>query len=316
MAILRRNVLVVAFLALVLLAGKGVTEARLSLTSLPSLRGGYAALAPPIPVQKSPPRPALFGVVNIQRTITHIGGKIQSETSRQWNGLASSIGRVFSREEIAGAGNLDDVLKAFKSVLNGSEVDMAQLLKACRAHLLLMKSGGTVLRVIAKDLEGNIDKAETMFKKLRKEDRRYLASLLEVERASGIHEGNSLQSESAAAGLLWIRRSLAFQLDLYASLIPANGRHPKDAAMDAYYKTLSPYHGWMLQKAFPLSFSSMPDRTVFLAKFGGREPDDLDEAYERDVVKKLKALVATWEPIIDVWSNEFERLDLEDPRRV
>ena len=55
---------------------------------------------------------------------------------------------------------------------------------------------------------------------------------------------------------------------------------------------------------------------MFLAKFGGREPDDLDEAYERDITKKLKALVATWEPIIDVWSYEFERLNLEDARRV
>ncbi len=77
-------------------------------------------------------------------------------------------------------------------------------------------------------------------------------------------------------GLLWIRRSLAFQLELYVSLILSHGDHPREAATEAYHKTLSPYHSWLLQKAFPMSLSQMPERRVFTAKFGGREEDDLD----------------------------------------
>jgi hypothetical protein len=59
----------------------------------------------------------------------------------------------------------------------------------------------------------------------------------------------------------------------------------------------------------------MPDRRVFIAKFGGTEVDNLSEELERDIVKKLKMLVSTWEPILNTWRNEFERLDLEDIRR-
>ncbi len=85
--------------------------------------------------------------------------------------------------------------------------------------------------------------------------------------------------------------------------------------MDAYYETLIPYHGWLLQKSFLLSQSQMPKREAFIAKFGGREIEELDEEAETRIVKKLKRLVATWEPIIRTWKHEFERLDLEDTRR-
>ena len=325
---MRRNVIIAGFFTVILLATKGIAEAHLSLSSLPFLRGGSLAFASAVPAPRKsiPPKPILFGLGhNLQRTMNTIGHKIQSETSKSWTGIHINVGRVTSAligkilpsgaQNQAGSRKLDEVLRTFKSVLKGSEVDTAQLLKACRAHLILMKSGGTALRVVAKDMEGNLNKAEALFKTLPKEGGKHLASLLEAERESGIHDGNMLKDASAAMGLLWIRRSLSFQLDLYSSLIPTNGRHPKDAAMDAYYKTLSPYHGWMLNKAFPLSLSQMPDRQVFLAKFGGADVEDLDEEYEREIVRKLKSLVLTWEPIINTWRGEFERLDLEDTRR-
>merc|ERR1712157_633293 len=173
---------------------------------------------------------------------------------------------------------LDDVLDEFKSVLSGSEVDTAQLLKACRAHLVLMKSGGSAMRVVAKDMESNLNKAEALFKKLPQEGK-YLSSLLATERGKGVHHGNHLKNDSAAMGLLWIRRSLAFQRDLYAAVAPAHGMDPPAAAQDAYLRTLAPFHGWLLQKAFPLSLSQMPPRRTFIAKFGGRD-SDLDEKTE------------------------------------
>ncbi len=95
-----------------------------------------------------------------------------------------------------------------------------------------------------------------------------------------------------AMGLLWIQRSLVFQLELYASLIPSDGDRPRDAATEAYYKTLSPYHVWLLQKPFPLSLSQVPERRVFTAKFGGREADKLDRRNKGDVVRKLRVLMA------------------------
>lgn len=333
-SMMRRNVLIVGLFSLILMATKGIADEvhDLSLsTSLSFLRGrhslAFAPPAPPKPIKNKsiPPQPALFGLVNLQRTLNIIGNKVQSQTTKQISSLhanvakitSSVLGKLFSTtKQNHGTQNLDEVLRTFKSVLNGNDVDTARLLKACRAHLILMKTGGAALRLVAKDMETNLNKAESLFKKLSKEEGRYLTSLLKVERESGIHDGSMLKDASAAMGLLWIRRSLAFQLDLYSSLIPSNGRHPKDAALDAYNKILSPYHGWMLQKAFPLSLSQMPDRQVFIAKFGGMDSvDDLDEEYEREIVKKLQSLVSTWEPIINTWREEFMRLDLEDTRR-
>ena len=328
---MRLNFLIVGFFTLVLVSaanGKsgGGTDAHLSFTSLPFLRGGgYVAFAPSIPKLKPTiNRRRPFSITIDESTIqwiNHIRHKIQSSLNdnigREWGKLGSAIGRVFTTATKQGHGTrtLDEVLKTFRSVRNGNEVDTAQLLKACRAHLVLMKTGGAALKVVARDMEATLNKAESLFNNIPKEDGRHLASLLDIERKSGIHDGNELKNESGAMGLLWLRRSLDFQLDLYSSLIPSNGQHPKDAAMKAYYKTLSPYHGWLLQKLFPASLTQMPDRKVFIAKFGGIEVDYLDEEYEKEIVRKLKSLVNIWEPIINTWRNEYERLDLEDIRR-
>eukprot|EP01083_Nonionella_stella_P240182 839846_1 len=116
-------------------------------------------------------------------------------------------------------------------------------------------------------------------------------------------------------GLLWIRRSLAFQLELYSSLI-TNSIHPRDAAKSAYHLHLAPYHGWALRKVFPASLTQMPDRSVFIAKCGGIKLDELNDEYDRAIAKKLKVLVGHWQPLLGTWKDEFERLGLEDIRRV
>ena len=211
---------------------------------------------------------------------------------------------------------LDEVCHTFSTVLNrgNNEVDTAQLLRACRAHVDLMKTGGPSLRLVAKDLESNVQKAERAFHQSPK-DSKYLISLLESEKRRGIHDGDALEEKSAAMGLLWIRRSLAFQLDLYASLV--HGRvHPRVAAINAYDKHLSPYHGWALRKIFPASLSQMPERQVFLAKFGGIDVTELDDEYVSLIAEKLTSLVRTWDPLLSSWKELFERLGLEDLRKV
>ena len=174
---------------------------------------------------------------------------------------------------------------------------------------------GAALCIVAKDLEGNLRKAEALFKK-HPNKCKTLSSLLELERESDIHNGNVLKDPSAAMGLLWIRRSLAFQSRLFESLLPSDGLHPKDAAMQAYYKTLSPYHGWLLQKIFPSSLSQMPHREVFLSTFGEIDLEDLGEDEETKITRKLRALISTLDPLLAVWKDSFIELDLEDTRRV
>jgi hypothetical protein len=103
-------------------------------------------------------------------------------------------------------------------------------------------------------------------------------------------------------------------MDLFeSSLVSQNGKHPGVAAIDAYERHLSPYHGWMLQKVFPLSLSAMPKRSAFIAAFGGTD-EPVNPAHEEEIVRKLKALLSTWRPIIKRWSEDFESLNLEDTR--
>jgi hypothetical protein len=163
-------------------AGRGITEAHLP---MPFLRGGYTAYS--VPAAKPPigigmkPIGKLYELANLKQTLTHIGEKIG-----------------FQAKQTEGSQNLDEVLRAFKTVLSGNDIDTAQLLAACRAHLALMKSGGASLRLVAKDLESNLLKAEKPFLKSPRHGKT-LYSLLESERHSGIHkEGNELENESAA----------------------------------------------------------------------------------------------------------------------
>lgn len=229
--------------------------------------------------------------------------------------VEATLPRISSSKLDLRNSKLDEVIRAFAKVIDGNDIVTTKLLKACRAHLEMMKAGGTALCVVAKDLESNLRKAEALYKKNPKECKT-LSSLLELERESDIHDGNVLQDPSAAIGLLWIRRSLAFQSHLFRSLLCPEGEHPKDAAYEAYNEHLSPYHGWMLRTVFPASLSQMPHRQVFLSTFGEVEVDELDEEEEFKVVRKLRALISTLEPLLAVWKDTFERLDLEDTRRV
>jgi len=279
------------------------------------------------------PPPPLILINNVKLSIDKLGNKIQTDTinlgkniGREWGKLTSNTRKFVAnipkilpkpgglRRKKIKSSKLDEVCHTFSSVLKGSEVDTAQLLKACKAHLSFMKSGGSSLRLVAKDLEANLQKAEKVYKKSPKEHK-CLSSLLSCEKEKGIHDGSELHEKSAAMGLLWIRRSLAFQLDLYSSLI-TNSMHPKEAARQAYHLHLAPYHGWALRKVFPASLTQMPDRSVFIAKCGGIREDELNYEYDRAIAKKLKVLVGHWQPLLGTWKDEFERLGLEDIRRV
>ncbi|KAL3786578.1 hypothetical protein ACHAWO_000732 [Cyclotella atomus] len=329
----RRGFIKIGFITLILLAGKSLTEARISLPF--SLRGGYIALSSytsPMYEHKQRKRnnhinPVLYRLDQLQNSLSLMGSRIQSETYKHWTGIASHVEKEWSKlakflklfptRQKASIHRLDDVLTSFKSVLrNGKEVDISQLLKACRAHLTLVKSGGAALRLVAKDMENNLQKAEALHSQLRKSNKgQNLSSMLSIERELGLHNGNILKDDSAAMGLLWIRRSLTFQMDLYSSLLPSSTKSPSDAAMEAYNEHLLPYHGWMLQKIFPMSLSQMPEKDVFIAKFGGMERQYLNEVYEKEIVGKLSDLVRIWEPLISAWKEEFERMDMEDVRR-
>lgn len=234
------------------------------------------------------------------------------------------VGHIVARESRRGpppdlrATQLDAVIRAFGRVFDGrGDIVTARLLAACRAHLaLLLRAGGAALRLVAMDLESNLCKAEALVRTAPRECRT-LTSLLALERRRDVHRGNRLRDASAAMGLLWIRRSLAFQAHLYAAAFaPAGGRAPREAAAEAYAAHLSPYHGWLLRRVFPTSFAQMPARDACIAAFGEVAVAELDPERDSTITRKVRALTGTLEPLLAAWKESFERLDLEDTRRV
>lgn len=221
-------------------------------------------------------------------------------------GLA--LPRVASSKLNLRSSKLDEVIRAFVRVFHGDKIDTVRLLKACRAHIELLTVGGAALCLVSKDMQCNIEKVEAFFKKAP-ENCQNLTSLLEHEKSTGIHNGTILDDSSAAVGLLWIRRSLAFQIQLFESVV--REEEPKDAAFEAYEKQLSPYHGWMLRTIFPASFAQFPNREEFLSWF----PESDDESISI-IVKKIRALVATLNPLLQSWTETFHDMGLEDTRRV
>lgn len=218
---------------------------------------------------------------------------------------------------------LDETIRSFSAVLhqdsNGKvEIDMALLLQACRQLMDLMRSGGgATLILAAKDLESNLQKVQSLYDKQSPVECQTLSSLLELERDSGIHKnGTALLDPSAAIGLLWIRRSLAHHCHMISLVVSCQKLHPREAGYEAYAKHLSPYHGMWLQSIFPAAISQSWNREQLLAKYGEIEVEAFDDQQEAIIVHKLRTLVATWEPLLSVWKEEFERLGMEDTRRV
>lgn len=214
---------------------------------------------------------------------------------------------------LSGRTQLFKVATSFENVLSsgGQHVDVDELLRACKVFAKIIRDIGHTSA--ARDMENNICKAEATYRAAPPDQRHSLALLLQLERDSGIHgEGGKLSDPSAAMGLLWLRRSLAFQSEMYRAILKS--KDPSDAARDAYRLHLQPFHGWALRQLFSVSFSSMPRRDI-LAKLGGFQSQKFGDIEERATVEDLKWLVSVWQPILTQWQRTFEELGLEDVRR-
>ena len=118
-------------------------------------------------------------------------------TSFELDSLAATLPRVSSSKLDLRNSKLDEVVRAFGKVLgDGRDISVCRLIKAIRAHLDLMRSGGAALSLVAKDLESNLLKVEQLYRR-HPNKCKTLASLLEFERDEMvIHRGNELEEDS------------------------------------------------------------------------------------------------------------------------
>eukprot|EP00521_Asterionellopsis_glacialis_P017450 CAMPEP_0195307634 /NCGR_PEP_ID=MMETSP0707-20130614/37816_1 /TAXON_ID=33640 /ORGANISM="Asterionellopsis glacialis, Strain CCMP134" /LENGTH=312 /DNA_ID=CAMNT_0040371887 /DNA_START=35 /DNA_END=970 /DNA_ORIENTATION=+ len=199
---------------------------------------------------------------------------------------------------------LNTLTQCFTHVHDGEngDIDVKELLQACRSFAEATRNSGQ--RGVARDMESNIRKVEALYDVAPPDRRKSLSSLLQFERDEmDIHgPGGLLQDPSAAVGFLWIRRSLAFQSEMYKGVLRDPTKEPKKIALDAYASQLDPFHNWALRKLYVTSFSSMtPPRKEMLSRMGGFDTKEFGPEEENATLQDLQELVKVWQPILEEW---------------
>ena len=144
---------------------------------------------------------------------------------------------------------IGNAANAFRTVLKGRgllcQIDTLRLLKGCRRLEGIMKEVGQTQS--ARLIGSNIQKIEKAYKSIPPRRRGTVIEILEYEKELGIHgQDGVLADPSAAIGLLWIRRSLAFQYRMYELLLRNPKMSGEDVALKAYAQELEPYHATTL----------------------------------------------------------------------
>jgi len=106
-----------------------------------------------------------------------------------------------------------------------------------------------------------------------------LRELLQYEIDEGIQNVEKLprlKEKSAGMGLLWVRRQLVYQTEVFANvlLVPSQYDSVTDAVAAAYSTVYDQFHGWAVQKIFNYSFQAAPDADLI---FRHMNPSKLHE---------------------------------------
>jgi hypothetical protein len=163
------------------------------------------------------------------------------------------FGDASLRERPRSHRRLQHLSQAFERIWIGNEIHSERLLLACQVFANALTETGP--QAVMRDFCGNLRKARILVNDAKRHShiKRNLGAMLLYERdIMGIHDGNKLKDRSGAVGLLWMRRSLEFQTELYRGLI--KGKIPKDAALAAYRTQLQPFHGPVLRRFYTTFF--------------------------------------------------------------
>lgn len=184
------------------------------------------------------------------------------------------------------------------------DIDMDCLISACTRLKDVMYQLGQEGN--ARDLHNNLVKIEQARAAVPARHGQTLRSLLEYEKKTGVKQsGGRLKNPSAAVGLLWIRRSVAFQRRMNSILLERPHLSSTTAALEAYHEELEPYHSWGLQKVYKMAFrATTPPRSKIISRFLGRESTStsttLDANEEAMTIRDLRILLDTWQPVSTV----------------
>ena len=231
---------------------------------------------------------------------------------------------------VGGTSSLSQSALHFTSCKVGKhDVDVAAFVDATQAYTeRLRKFGsftiGSINQVLAclkkvEDARRTLsDTASPGSRAKRRKALRSMKALLTAELEQGMHgSGGELKDPSAAMGLLWLRRGLAFWARLFeleVERLAANAFEsgPPGTLLlqteQAYAAEVDAFHGWVSRKAFALSMRAAPEWDA-MSERGGLPTDGKKRHDElRDWARAINGLLARMKDM-------HIKLDLEDKRR-
>jgi hypothetical protein len=111
-----------------------------------------------------------------------------------------------------------------------------------------------------------------------------LRELMRYEIETGANPENRLprlNDKTGSMGLLWTRRQLQYQAQLFENALDQDRfASTKDAVMSAYKTVYDRYHGWAVQKIFNYSFQAAPDFEVVIRHMNPRLLEKLKRSAE------------------------------------
>lgn len=205
------------------------------------------------------------------------------------------------------------LLRPFEAVLRPSpakdlpEIETDKLIEACRELKASMIAVGQDRN--AAEIDRNLQKVEALRRMAPPGRRETLRALLEYEKELGVHnQDGRLKDPSGAMGLLWIRRSLAFQERMYTYILDKPVAPANEAALKAYRETLEPYHGRALQLVYSMALkNTTPNRHEMLQKLCAAPENKFGAAEENATAQELRKLCETWKPVSQIFSFYFCR---------
>ena len=189
------------------------------------------------------------------------------------------------------------------------DVDVAQLLSAADAFLGILRSLGRCMALACKACEGNSLKT-TKFWNTDKDKYSTLRAMLEAEKLTGVHKpGGKTRDPSAAIGLLWMRRSIAFVVAIFEGITSEEELTFGAAATAGYKKELQQFHGMVLKSIFSGVLASVPTKESFANTIAPGVPEE----QQMEVVKRdMRHFLVQVKPLFTVWKELFVELDLEN----